>query len=134
MTTSDILLDLALEKGYHVIYSQLQHNLSLCIEDVTCYIALSPHLPKTTEKELLAHELGHCEYGGFYNHCSSHDIRAKAECRANKWAYAQIATPTEIRNAIDAGITEPWELAEHFDISCQYMRGMLDHYQQQMLL
>ena len=32
----------------------------------------------------LAHELGHCEYGGFYNRYSQFDIRAKAERRADK--------------------------------------------------
>jgi hypothetical protein len=45
---------------------------------------LAKNLPRTEEKELAAHELGHCEYGGTYYRSTMYGLKARAEYRANK--------------------------------------------------
>jgi hypothetical protein len=42
---------------------------------------------KTEEKATLAHEIGHCETGSFYNIHSPCDIKAHHKWRANKRSY-----------------------------------------------
>ena len=80
------------------------------------------------EKEALAHELGHCEYGGFYNRYSKYDIRAKAERRADKWAFARLVPYGRLMQAVRHGVTEVWDLAELFDVSCEFMQRAIAYY------
>lgn len=134
MTTSEELLVIAQQKGHAVYHVPLKACLSLTVENHGCHIALSNALSNTQEKECLAHELGHCEYGGFYNFYSPYDIRAKAERRANKWSYLKLVPPGEIKAAFQHGITEIWELAENFGVSCEYMQHALGYYQQVSIL
>ena len=81
----------------------------------------------------LAHELGHCEYGGFYNRYSKYDIRAKAERRADKWAFAKLVPYGRLMQAVRHGIAEVWELAELFDVSCEFMQRAVDYYKTAIL-
>lgn len=134
MQTNERLLALAEQKGYEVIYAQLENNSSFAVEVDTCLIAVAKNLSRINEKERLAHELGHCEYGGFYNRHSHFDIRAKAERRADKWAYYKLVPPGAVVRAMTQGVREPWELAEAFDVSCEYMQGALDYYRSVMAI
>ena len=85
------------------------------------------------EKEALAHELGHCEYGGFYNRYSRYDIRAKAERRADKWAFAKLVPYGQLVQAVRHGVTEVWDLAELFDVSCEFMQRAIAYYKTAIL-
>lgn len=128
--TNDALLNYAQHHGHEVFYADLQDTTSITIEKNGCYIALSKHMTSVEEKECLAHELGHCEYGGFYNRYSKHDIRAKTERRADKWAYRKLVPPREVKEAFQRGIVEPWDLADIFEVSCEYMQRVLSYYRQ----
>lgn len=68
------------------------------------------------EKEKVAHELGHCMKGAFYNKHSRHDIVSRHEHRADKWACEQLLPRKEMEAAFRCGFTEVWELAEYFDV------------------
>ena len=133
MTSKD-LFELAHEKGHAVYCIPLSACRSFTVEDQGCHIALATGLSATLEKECLAHELGHCEYGGFYNRYSQYDIRAKAERRADKWSFLKLVPPGEIKAAVQHGLTEIWELAEAFDVSCEYMQRALGYYRQAAIL
>ena len=82
------------------------------------------------EKVKLAHELGHCETGAFYNRYAARDVRQKHENRANKWAYKKLVPEDELKQAILQGYREPWELAEYFDLPEAFLRGALKYYQE----
>ena len=88
------------------------------------YIAIDPLKLESSldEKMKLAHELGHCCTGSFYNRYAARDLRARHENRADKWAILTLIPEGELREALDSGLTEPWELAEHFEVSEELLR------------
>ena len=109
--------------------------LSLMDEDGSCFIAIDPDKihDETDERSKLAHELGHCATGAFYNRHSNFDCRQKHENKADKWAVLQLIPVEELDEAIAAGHTEIWDLAEHFGVTedlarkavCYYVYGNL---------
>ena len=86
-------------------------------------------LPDTaTEKVCIAHEMGHIETGSFYNIHSPFDIRQKHENRADKWAIYHIISEDELDEAVAEGYTEIWDLAEHFNVTEDFMRKVICWY------
>lgn len=127
--TVEVLADQAAAKGHELLYMPLTALPSFSIEDTEgTHIFLSRSLCGVQEKESLAHELGHCEYGGFYNRYSKYDIRAKAERRADKWAFSKLVPYGQLMEAVHQGFTEVWELAGYFDVSCEFMSRAIEYY------
>jgi len=126
--TNEALMGFAETRGYDVFYLPLTENLAITVECNGYHVALSQHMERAKEKEALAHELGHCEYGGVYNRYSAYDIKAKSEYRANKWAYSRVVPIQQIRLAVRRGLITTWELADDFGVSCQYMQQALEYY------
>ena len=114
---------------YHLPLTQLQ-SLSYMDPDGRCYIGLD--LPRRhSEAELrehLAHELGHCCTGSFYNRYSPCDLRRAHENRADKDAVLRLIPVDELDQAIADGITEQWELAEHFGVGVPFLQKALCWY------
>ena len=98
--------------------------LSLMDDDGQCYIALDPYriASNLDERNKLAHELGHCVTGSFYNRYAAIDSRQRHENRADKWAILQLIPVDELDEAIAEGDTEFWELAERFGVSEQFVK------------
>lgn len=63
----------------------------------------------------LAHELGHCETGAFYNRYSNCDIVSRHEYRADKWAIKKLLPKSEMEEAFMHGYVEVWQLADYFE-------------------
>lgn len=76
-----------------------------------------------------AHELGHCRTGSFYNIHSPYDVRAKHEYRADKWAVHELIPFDKYQEALRAGYTEVWQLAEFFDVTEDFIRRAIYIYQ-----
>jgi len=76
----------------------------------------------TQERTHLAHELGHCLTGSFYNIHTRHDVRRRHEVRADKWAIHALIPADQLDEAIASGCTEMWELAEYFSVTEDFMR------------
>jgi hypothetical protein len=115
------LLDFASSRGHEITFLNLTKNKAITLEADRFYIAPAKNLSRTEEKERAAHELGHCEYGGTYCRSSKYGLKARAEYRANKWAYNQLVSPDEITACVRRGIVTPWVLAEHFEVSDEFM-------------
>lgn len=98
--------------------------LSFMDLDGSCYIAIDPGRIRgeTDEKMKMAHELGHCSTGSFYNEYASCDVRRKHENRADKWAVKKLISEDELDEAVAEGYTEIWSLAEHFGVTEDFMR------------
>ncbi len=105
-------------------------SLSFMDSDGDCYIAMDPwHLGTLAEeKTKLAHELGHCETGSFYNEYAALDVRQKHENRANRWACKKLIPEDELKKAVQKGYQEPWQLAEYFDVTEELIRKAICWY------
>ena len=101
----------------------------------TCAIAVNPDKFESTANEnvKLAHEIGHCETGSFYNRCTPLDVRQKHENRADKWAIKKLVPKDELYAAFQRGETELWELSETFDVTEDFMKKAADLYRQEYL-
>ena len=83
------------------------------------------------ERVHLSHELGHCLTGSFYNIYAAADLRSRHENRADKWAIRRLIPISDLDDAIAAGHTELWDLAEYFGVTetflkkaiCLYVHG-----------
>ena len=133
MQTND-LYQLAEEHNHDVVTMHLKESSAFAIEDDNhvCHIAISDKLSGIEEKEALAHELGHCENGGFYNYYSPYEIRSKCEAKANRWSYFHLIPFDKLREAINKGCSSIWELAEHFDVSPEFAANTLRFYIEQL--
>lgn len=99
-------------------------SLSIPLPDGSCAIAIDPWKMNGVEMETecMAHELGHCEYGAFYNKYAACDIVQMHENRADKWAIKKLIPKDEMDQAIAEGCENILELAEHFDVTEDFMR------------
>lgn len=126
MTRLNELYRIAGKESIAVDYFKLNKKeaLSLMDESGCCYIAIDPfRLAGCRDEQMkLAHELGHCCTGSFYNIYSACDVRQKHENRADKWAIYHTITADDLDNAVADGYTELWELAEHFEVTEDFMR------------
>ncbi len=119
--SNEALFNFAFSQGHEIVFRNLIETKAITYEDDRFHIALAKGISRIEEKELAAHELGHCEYGGTYCRSDDRGAKARAEYRANKWAYYQLVSPNEINECIQRGIITSWELAEHFEIA--YNKG-----------
>lgn len=106
------------------------HSLSLMNNDGSCAVAIDPFGLNSTkdEKIRLAHELGHCVTGSFYNRYSDFDIKARSEYRADKWAIKKLIPKDELQAAFEQGYTEPWDLAEYFNVTEEFIIKAVNYY------
>lgn len=95
------------------------------------HIGIEKGLPQSQRKVCLAHEAGHCLYGGLYSTSTPLLYRQKAERKAFKWAALHLASPAEIKKAARSlHLHEEWELAEYFDIPPKEMHKIMMLYQE----
>ena len=137
MTTLLDLYEYAEDQGIDVDWVPLEQatSLSIPLPDGSYAIAVNPWKLDTLEQETvcLAHELGHCKTGSFYNRHAALDIRQKHENRADKWEIEQFLPLDALEAAAHEGCTEVWDLAERFGVTedlvrkaiCWYKHGNL---------
>lgn len=103
---------------------------SLMDSDGCCYIAIDPFKLCSAQDERLklAHELGHCITGSFYNRHATLDNRQRHENRADKWAIQALIPVDELDQAVAGGCTEIWDLADRFEVTEEFMRKAVCYY------
>ena len=62
------------------------------------------------------HELGHAATGALHKVDSPFETVERSEYRANRWVAEHFLPWEAFQEAISAGYTEPWQLAEFFDL------------------
>ncbi len=99
-------------------------SMALETEDGKYYIGMDMTVLETESRERthLAHELGHCVTGSFYNRYAAIEYRQKHENRADRWAIRRLVSESALDAAVADGITECWDLAEHFGVSEDFIR------------
>ena len=135
MTQVPELYDLASRQNIAVLRYPMKENgsMSLMEPDGTCYIGMDDRVLDggIQERMHLGHELGHCMTGSFYNIYSSCDIRARHERKAKKWAIKKLVPKDELKDAVESGLTELWELSEYFDLPAAFMAEVIEYYHEQ---
>ncbi len=80
------------------------------------------------ETVCLAHEMGHCKTGSFYNLNSKFDCIGRHEARANAWAYKRLIPYNELGELCELGIREVWEIADYFGVTDEFAHKALCYY------
>lgn len=121
-----VLYALAEQENIEIAQFPMKENgsVSFATDSGRCYIGMDSGIldGSVQERVHLAHELGHCITGSFYNRYSNFDSRQRHENRADKWAIRQLITEDDLDQAVADGYTEVWELAELFGVTEQFMR------------
>lgn len=116
------------------VYAELRHidvdwvpmrramSLSVPLKDGYA-IALDPWKLGSLSQETvcLAHELGHCETGSFYNRLAKLDVRQRHENRADKWAIQHLIPVEELDEAVTEGCDTIPDLADRFGVTEPFM-------------
>ena len=101
-------------------------SMSIQLPGGECAIGLdTAPLPESSERVHLSHELGHCLTGSFYNVYAAADLRERHENRADKWAIRRLIPVDKLDDAIAAGHTELWDLAEFFGVTESFLKKAL---------
>ncbi len=74
------------------------------------------------------HELGHVATGALHRAASPYDSVERSEYRANRYIAQKFLTAKAFRQAFQAGYTEPWQLAEYFDLPQQDVEKALRYW------
>ena len=131
------LYDIAKQENIEVIQYPMKENgsMSIMLEDGSCFIGIDAAVQDgdIQERVHIAHELGHCVTGSFYNIYAAIDHRQRHENRADKWAISQLIPVEELDEAVANGCTELWDLADWFGVTeelikkavCYYVHGNL---------
>lgn len=80
------------------------------------------------EKTMLAHELGHCRTGTFYNEHTPLSLRSKCEYKAQEWAILNCVPFDELVCACRSGMSNNNELAEYFGVSEPFIGKAIEYY------
>ena len=119
------LYRIAAEENIEVLSFPLQETGSMSVMDGgRCFIGMDETVLDAGPKERvhLSHELGHCLTGSFYNRYAAVDCRQRHENRANKWAIRKLISAGQLDDAVAEGCVTLWDLAEHFEVTEQFMK------------
>lgn len=126
------LYDIAAQQNIDVIPYPLWENgsMSIMTDQGQCFIGIDPRIQDGTAQEMvhMAHELGHCVTGSFYNRYAAIDHRLRHENKADKWAIQRVIPMESLDEAVAQGCTELWELAEWFHVTEDFMKKAVCYY------
>ena len=74
------------------------------------------------------HEMGHVATGALHKVDSPYELAERSEYRANRWCAQHYLSQEDFREAFEAGYTEPWQLAEFFDMPERDVRSALTYW------
>jgi len=123
------LYSFAETQGVKIDRLSVKENLSMSVKSGDgLYVAIDEDLSGAMEKVCLAHELGHCTTGSFYNIYSKLDIREKHEKRADKWAIGELVPKPAFIKALEDGYDNVYSLAEYFGVTPDFMQKTVELY------
>lgn len=105
-------------------YCSLPKNGSISFQEGDgLYIVMDEgEMTEAQKKTHLMHEIGHCMTGAFYHPYSPLETRSRCEHKANLWMIHNLLPKQELESAFARGVTEIWELAEHFEVTEDVIR------------
>lgn len=133
------LYDLAEQQNYDVIDCDLstinQKGMIFKIKNKTSILIDYNRIETTAEETVItAHEIGHAETDSLYKVNSSQEEINRSEYQATKWAVKNLIPFPEYLEALTNGIVEKWQLAEHFNVTEDFILKTHYIYQRQGLI
>lgn len=127
--TYDKLLIEAENNGVVVKEKPLQYGFKGLYKNTK--IIIDKNMERTDEKNcILAEELGH-HYTTSGNIIDLTDVRnAKQEKKARNWAYEKLVGIVSLINAFEKGIRTKNELAEHLNVTEEFLEEAIQHYRE----
>lgn len=125
------LYEFAEKQGVTVDCFSLHDTESLSVlYDGECYVAIDPMLLRSEGDEAvkLAHELGHCVCGAFYNRYTPLEVAGKCEKIANRWAIKRLIPEEVLSRAYREGYKESWEIAEYLSLPEKFVKMAMEFY------
>ena len=116
------------EAGIDVFYFPMESCTSISAPDNCIAIDTDRLTDNAQEAACLAHEMGHCRTGSFYCVDSPLAFRGRQETRAQRWAIRRLVPLEELKLALQAGITAPFELAQYFEVPQELMEQAVAYY------
>ncbi len=74
------------------------------------------------------HELGHAATGALHKVDSPYETVERSEYRAKRWSAEHFLRAEDFQEAFAAGYTEPWQLAEYFELPESDIRDAYDYW------
>ncbi|MGI5894255.1 MAG: ImmA/IrrE family metallo-endopeptidase [Candidatus Merdivicinus sp.] len=104
--------------------------------DGFCAIALNPKDNRSEKQELehLSHEMGHIETGILHRADADSLEILRNEYRCAAWVVKYLVPIEELREVVEKGYTEVWELAEYFGVSEECILDAVKIYRNRGLL
>lgn len=133
MTLTDVYTDCE-EKNIEVDYFPMVKAIAMSFPEGFIAIDIDKVETSIEEKEILSHEESHIETGSFYNFYSPLDIKEKHERRAEIHTIKKLVPLDELKETVEYGFTEVWDLADYFDVSCEFMTRALEYYKSNQLI
>lgn len=133
MTLTDVYTDCE-NKNIEVDYFPMKKAVALSFPEG--YIAIDIDKIETSieEKETVANEESHIETGSFYNFYSPLDVKEKHERKAEIHTIKKLVPLGELKEAINCGFLEVWDLADYFEVSCKFMTKAIEYYKNNQLI
>lgn len=132
----DAMLEIARIQGIPVEifdFAPPTQGIYFCNEDMPPIIGLDRSLRNNVPllRCILAEELGHhftsagyCVTQKFFSYNERMNI-SRAEYKALKWAANYLMPENDLLDALKSGLCEVWELAEHFDVTEEFVKFRL---------
>ena len=124
------LFRLAEEKKIVIEYGKFQINKSLSVRlGNRDFIGIDESVTDDSAEERvhLAHEIGHCVTGAFYEMYSPLEIRGQYEHRATKWAILHCVPKDELVCLLEKGYPVD-EIADHFGVTEDMIKTAYTYY------
>lgn len=87
---------------------------------------------ETEYKCVLAHEIGHCQTGSFYNIHSTRSERELCEHRANRFAAELLVPLADLKRMMHQGLLFAEILMQIFDVTLEFIRMVLELYEYEL--
>lgn len=130
MKTLTDLLVLAEENDIDIDWFKMDAAIAMSVHDeFGDAIAIDPVVVATTaaKKWAIAHELGHCLTGGFYNRYATYDDRRRHETQASRTAIEMLIPFEEMKRFLKLGYAA-WDIADKLNVPLMSVYDAYEYY------
>ena len=131
--TLDQLYETAANLGIEIDNVQMRELRAMSFPEGWIAIDRRKYRSEAEYKCELAHEIGHCKTGAFYNLKTTTRKKELCERHANRFAAELLVPLSELRKAMHRGVLFNRILASMFDVTLEFINMVLELFEQELL-